>query len=225
MIGKLFIVATPIGNLKDFTQRAVEVLKSVDIIAAEDTRRTRKLLNFFEIKKPMISYHDFNKEKRIPKIIKMLKEGKSVALVSDAGTPCISDPGYNLIVKAIEEEIEVIPIPGVSAVTAAISVCGLPCDRFVFEGFLPRKKKKRKERLEKLKNEERTIILFESPHRISKTLKELLEELGDRRCVFLRELTKKFEEIKRGRLSDIIKELKNGEVKGEITLVIEGKGG
>lgn len=219
--GALYIVSTPIGNLEDITLRALRILKSVDIIAAEDTRKTKILLNHYGIEKELISYYQFNELKRIPEIINKLKSGKSVAVVSDAGTPGISDPAYRLVKKAVEEEIKIIPIPGASALLSALVVSGLPTDSFVFEGFLPHKKG-RKTKLEKLKSEERTIILYESPHRILKTLHEILETLGDRKITVAREITKKFEELMYGRVSDVIRQLETRTVQGEFVIVLSG---
>ncbi|RCK75867.1 MAG: rRNA small subunit methyltransferase I [Ignavibacteriae bacterium] len=219
--GALYIVSTPIGNLEDITLRALRILKSVDFIAAEDTRKTKILLNHYGIEKELISYYQFNELKRIPEIINKLKSGKSVAVVSDAGTPGISDPAYRLVKKAVEEEIKIIPIPGASALLSALVVSGLPTDSFVFEGFLPHKKG-RKTKLEKLKSEERTIILYESPHRILKTLHEILETLGDRKITVAREITKKFEELMYGRVSDVIRQLETRTVQGEFVIVLSG---
>ena len=222
--GTLFIVATPIGNLEDITLRAISTLKEVSLIAAEDTRHTQKLLTHFGIARPLTSYHDHNKEEKAEVLVARLKEGESVALVSDAGTPGISDPGYYLINRAVEEGVAVVPIPGVTAAMAAISVSGLPTDAFVFEGFLPQKQSKRKSRLEELKAERRTIILYEAPHRINACLRDTHEVLGDRRAVLARELTKIHEEILRGKISDIIREVASREPRGEYTLIIEGAG-
>lgn len=222
--GTLFIVATPIGNLEDITLRAIRTLKEVSLIAAEDTRHTQKLLTHFGIARPLTSYHDHNKEDKAEVLVARLKEGESVALVSDAGTPGISDPGYYLVNRAIEEGIAVVPIPGVTAAMAAISVSGLPTDAFVFEGFLPQKQSKRKSRLEELKAERRTIILYEAPHRINACLRDVHDAFGDRRAVLARELTKIHEEILRGKISDIIREVASREPRGEYTLIIEGAG-
>lgn len=221
--GILYIVSTPIGNLEDITKRAIRILKESDMIAAEDTRRTRKLLSHYEISKHPISYHDHNKIKQGEFILKRLLEGLDVALVSDAGTPGISDPSYHLINLSLKNDIDVIPIPGPTASIAALSVSGLPTDQFVFEGFLPRKKGKRKSRIEKLKDEERTIILYESPYRIHALLDELLSIIGNRQVVIAREITKKFEEIIRGELKDITSQIRDKKIKGEITLILKGK--
>ena len=214
----LYLAATPIGNLEDITYRAVKVLREADLILCEDTRHSRILLSHYDIKGPVSSYHDFNKEKVAPGIIERLKAGASIALISDAGTPGISDPAFYLVRMAIAEGIEVIPIPGASSLICALVASGLPVDRFCFEGFLP-VKKGRKKRLEKLKEEERTIILFESPHRIERTLRDIGENLGDRKVVIAREISKIHEEFVRGRISEIIGKFIQ---KGEIVIVIEG---
>lgn len=221
-LGSLYIVATPIGNLEDITLRGLRILREVSLIAAEDTRHTSKLLNHFDIHKPLTSYHDHNKESKAEVLIARLKEGESVALVSDAGTPGISDPGYYLINRAIEEGAPVIPIPGPSASLTALSASGLPTDSFVFEGFLPARKSQRISKLSSLKAETRTIILHEAPHRLINSLKDMQGALGDRRIAMARELTKVHEEILRGKISDIIKSFEGRAVKGEITLIIEG---
>ena len=223
--GILYIVATPIGNLEDITYRAIKILTQVDCIAAEDTRRTRKLLNHYDISKPLVSYHDFNKLKQTPLLIKRILDGQSIALVSDAGTPGISDPGYRLITKAIESKIEVHPIPGPSSLVSALSVSGLPTDRFVFEGYLDGRSKKRQNRLLKFIDEIRTIVIFESPHRIHKTLGDILTILGNRKICIARELTKLNQEIIHGNVEEIIKSFsERSKIKGEITIVIHGKG-
>ena len=222
--GTLYVVSTPIGNLEDITIRAVKVLSGVDLIAAEDTRTTRVLLNRYNITKPMLSYFSHNERRRAPEILERLKAGASVALVSDAGTPGISDPAYVLITQALEQEIPVVPIPGASALLAALVVSGLPTDRFVFEGFLPLKKG-RKTKLQELKLEERTIVLYESPHRVLKTLGELLESLGERDVVVAREMTKKFEEVMRGSLSSVLADMSKRQARGEYVIVISGAKG
>jgi len=219
----LYLAATPIGNLEDITLRALRILKEVDIIAAEDTRQTAKLLNHYDIKKPMISYHEHNKKSKGEEIIKLLMDGKTVALVSDAGMPSISDPGEDLVRLCIENSIEVIPIPGPSASLTALSISGLPTSRFVFVGFLPVKGKERNEILEKLANEEKTMILYEAPHRLMSTLKDLREYMGNRRISISRELTKKFEETIRCNLDEAIEEFSTRNIKGEFVLVLEGK--
>ncbi len=221
MSGKLFVVATPIGNIKDITFRAVEVLKEVDLILCEDTRRTKQLLSHYGIKNELISYNEHNEAERIPAVLNWLGEGREIALVSDAGTPGISDPGYRLIREARLNGFDVVSVPGPSAIIAALSISGLPTDRFVFEGFLPRKKGKRFKRLEFLKNEDRTIIIYESVHRIERTLQEILEVIGDREVAVCRELTKVFEEVKFGLLSKILSE--GITKKGEFVIVLKGK--
>lgn len=222
MPGTLYIVSTPIGNLNDITFRAVEVLKQVDLIACEDTRRTKILLEKFGLAKNLISYYNYNERQRAEEIIRELKSGKNVALVSDSGTPGISDPGFVLIKRAIEENITVIPIPGPSAFVCALVGSGLPMDEFVFVGFLPHKKG-RKTKLKKLSDEERTIILYESPHRLIKTLNEILEIFGDREIAVAKELTKIHEEFFRGKISEVLKKLTPDKIKGEFVIVISGK--
>jgi 16S rRNA (cytidine1402-2'-O)-methyltransferase len=221
--GTLYIVSTPIGNMEDITLRALRILKEVDLIAAEDTRRTALLLKHFGIHVPLTSYFEGNELKKREFIVAKLKEGKSIALVSDAGTPGISDPGFRLVQLAIENQIPTVPIPGVSAAITALSVSGLPTDAFLFKGFLPHKSKKRRDLLKELEGIRETLIFYESPHRISETLGDILEILGDREAVLTRELTKIYEEILRGRASDILKQIEEKKLKGEITLVIEGK--
>ena len=217
--GRLYIVATPIGNLKDFTFRAIDTLKEVDFVFAEDTRNSIQLVKHYNIETKIDSYHEHNNVKKIPKIINLLNEGKNIALISDAGTPTISDPGYKLIRACIDEEINIIPIPGASAVTAALSASGLPSDSFFFLGFLPHKKG-RKKKISFLKSLDNTIIIFESPHRLLKTLKELHDELGERPVVVARELTKLYEEIIRGNFDSIIEYFESKKVKGEIVIII-----
>jgi 16S rRNA (cytidine1402-2'-O)-methyltransferase len=222
--GTLYVVGTPIGNLGDLTFRAVQTLKTVDLIAAEDTRHTGKLLQHFQIQTPQISYYEHNQHRRIPEVLEKLHQGKAIAIVTDAGIPGISDPGYELVKACIEAEIAVIPIPGVSACLTALSVSGLETDRFAFEGFLPTKNKLRQQRLQDLRSQSHTIILYESPHRVRQTLQDLAETLGsDRQIVFGRELTKLYEEFWRGSLEEAIKHYENVEPKGEYTLVIAGK--
>lgn len=221
MSGKLYIVSTPIGNLSDITLRAIDTLKKADLIACEDTRHSLQLLNHLKIKKPLVSYHDHSGRTKVQKIITELKSGKNVALISDAGTPGISDPGEVLIKEAIAEEIGVIAIPGVSAAITALSVSGLSTDEFVFVGFLPHKKG-RQTRLRVISEEKRTVILYESPYRIKKLLGELMEFVGDRNVAVCRELTKKFETIYRGEISEVIPNIKE---KGEFVVIIEGANG
>ena len=220
MNGKLYLVATPIGNLEDITLRALRILKEVDYIAAEDTRNTLKLLNHFEIKKPLISNHRHNEEDRENSLIEKLKDGKNIAVVSDAGTPGISDPGEVIAKRAIEENIEVIPIPGACAAINALIASGLNTKEFVFFGFLPLNKKLRKEKLEEIKNENKTIIIYEAPHKIKDSLNDLKNVVGDRKIVLARELTKIHEEFIRGNIDEIIEKSEN--LKGEMILLIEG---
>jgi len=221
MTGTLYIVSTPIGNLKDATYRSLELLSDVDLIAAEDTRRTGVLLKHYEIKTPLTSFNSYNQAKKSDRLIARLKEGHNLALVSDAGTPGVSDPLYHLVRAALAEYVSVVSLPGPSAVLAALTISGLPVNRFVFEGFLPRKKG-RKKLIEDLVQEKRTIVLFESPHRIAKTLNELYQAMGDRKAVLARELTKIHEEVIRGTLEDLAVAAEEKKLKGEITLVISG---
>ena len=220
--GTLFVVATPIGNMDDLTLRALATLQSVDVILCEDTRHTRALLARHGITVATESYHEHNEVQKTPGIVERLVDGVSMALVSDAGTPTISDPGYRLLNALRETVVAVVPIPGASSVTTLLSVSGLPTDRFVFEGFLPVKKGKRQRRLDELASEPRTIVLFESPHRIARTLAECLATWGDRPACLGRELTKKFEEIRRAPLSELSAHFEGRSVKGEITLAIGG---
>jgi 16S rRNA (cytidine1402-2'-O)-methyltransferase len=217
--GNLFVVSTPIGNLGDVTNRAIETLDKVSLIAAEDTRRTKILLSRYEIKTPLSSYNSFNKIKKARDFIERLEKGNDLALVSDAGTPGISDPHYHLVKAAIEKGVSIYSIPGPSALLAALTVSGLPMDRFIFEGFLPRKKG-RTTMLENLANEKRTIVIFESPNRIEKTLQDLYRFFGDREVAITRELTKMYEEVIRGNLQELSTLTRNW--KGEITVVIAG---
>jgi len=220
--GILYICGTPIGNLEDITLRSLKILKEVNLIAAEDTRHTLKLLNHYQINTKVTSYYEYNKFKKAPYLVEILKNGQDIALVSDAGMPGISDPGYVLIDLALKNNIKIIPVPGVSALITALVVSGLPTDKFVFEGFLPRKIKERKRYFKSIENEERTIIFYETPHRLKKALKDMLEILGDRKVVIARELTKLYEEIIRGKLSQVLTEISTKEVKGEITLIVQG---
>lgn len=220
--GILYIVATPIGNLDDITLRAINILSDVDLIAAEDTRHTRKLLNHYGINTPLTSYFEHNKLVKGDFIIGRLRDGRNVALVSDAGTPGISDPGYNLIRTAIDADIKVVPIPGPSAVIAALSSSGLPSDRFLFEGFLPARDKARKDRLESLKEEERTLIFYESPQRLLSTLRDIHDKMGDRNLAVSRELTKLFEETLRGKVSEVLAVLEGRSIKGEVVIILDG---
>ena len=220
--GILYICGTPIGNLEDITLRALKILKKVKLIAAEDTRHTKKLLNHYQINTKITSYYEYNKFKKAPYLVGILKNGQDIALVSDAGMPGISDPGYVLINLALKNDIQIIPIPGVSALITALVVSGLPTDKFVFEGFLPRKIKERKKYFKSIENEERTIVFYETPHRLKKALKDMLEILGGREIVIARELTKKYEEIIRGNLNQVLSEINSKEIKGEITLIVQG---
>jgi len=222
-VGTLYIVGTPIGNLEDMTFRAVRILQTVDAIAAEDTRHTGKLLQHFEIKTPQVSYHEHNSHERLPELLEQLQAGGAIALVTDAGMPGISDPGYELVKACIEAGIQVIPIPGATAGITALCAAGLPTNRFVFEGFLPSTGKDRRKRIESLQAEPRTIILYEAPHRLRQTLQDLAECLGGRRCIVLaRELTKMHEEFWRGSIGEAILHYTHREPKGEFTLVVGG---
>jgi len=222
--GKLFVVATPIGNMEDITLRALRVLSEVDLIAAEDTRHTGNFLKYHKIDAHLISCHEHNEEKRSDELIERLKRGQNIALVSNAGTPAVSDPGYRLIQKSISEGIKVIPIPGVSAAISALSVSGLPTDSFIFIGFAPRKPGKRQALFHNLSKETRTLIFYESPRRLLNLLEDLLINLGERRAVLAREITKLYEEFIRGNLSQIKNHIKfKGDIKGECTLIVEGQ--
>ena len=220
--GVLYIVSTPIGNLEDITLRALRVLKEVNLIAAEDTRHTRRLLTHYEIRTPITSYFEGNQIQKGEKLVARLKAGESIALVSDAGTPTISDPGYRLLIQCIEAGIPIIPIPGPSACIAAASVAGLPLHNFVFEGFLSPKSGRRKRQLTNLCKEKRTLIFYESPHRIIAFLQDVLAVFGDRRVSVARELTKKFEEVFRGTVTEAIEKFQETSPRGEFTIVIEG---
>lgn len=220
--GTLFVVATPIGNMEDITLRAIKVLEEVNLIAAEDTRRTRKLLSHYTINTQLTSYFEHNKKKKGDYIINKLLEGKDVALVSDAGTPGISDPGYDLIKAAIETGINIVPVPGASAAIAALSIAGFPSGNFVFEGFLPYKDKAKRDKLESLKKELRPLIFYESPQRLISTLHAIHDIFGNRNCFIARELTKVYEETLRGKISDLLTALNGRAVKGEIVIILEG---
>lgn len=218
----LYVVATPIGNLEDMTFRAVRILKEVDYIFAEDTRVTKKLLAHYEIENIVYRYDEFTKNHQIANVVNLLKEGKNIALVTDAGTPCISDPGYELVDAVHKEGIKVVAVPGASALTSSASVAGINMRRFCFEGFLP-KKKGRQTLLKSLADEERTIIIYESPFRIEKTLRDIEEFIGVREVVIVREITKIYEEILRGTTTELIEKLEKNSIKGEIVLLIKGK--
>ncbi|MEH2367164.1 16S rRNA (cytidine(1402)-2'-O)-methyltransferase [Nostoc sp.] len=221
--GTLYVVGTPIGNLEDITFRAVRILQTVDIIAAEDTRHTGKLLQHFQVKTPQVSYHEHNRTSRIPELLEHLVNNKAIALVSDAGMPGISDPGYELVKACIEAGIPVVPIPGASAAITALSASGLPTNRFIFEGFLPAKTQQRQEHLESLQTESRTLIFYESPHRLRDTLQDLALVWGsDRQIVLGRELTKLYEEFWRGTIAEAIAYYTQREPQGEYTLVVAG---
>ena len=225
MAGKIYLVATPIGNLSDISMRAIETLKNVDIIACEDTRNTIRLLNHFKIKGHLTSYHEYNKIDKAYELCEKVKEGKNIAFVSDAGMPAISDPGYELVDIAYKEGVEVTVVPGASAVVSALAISGISSRRFAFEGFLPADKNEKKEILTELSQESRTLILYEAPHRLLKTLKELFEYMGDRNIAIVREITKLHEEVLRGKLADIIADYESEKIaiRGEYVLVIEGK--
>lgn len=222
-IGKLFLVPTPIGNLKDITLRALEVLKSVDVIAAEDTRQSLKLLNHFEIKKSLISYHQHNEQGKSEEIIDRLERGENIALVTDAGTPGISDPGAIIVSRCIEKQIPFEVLPGATAITTALVYSGLDTTKFIFRGFIPRETKERKILLEEIKDVKESIIIYESPHRLLSTLDLIYNNLGNRKIAVCRELTKLHEEIVRGSIDEVIKTFKERTIKGEFVLVIEGK--
>lgn len=221
--GVLFIIGTPIGNLKDITLRALDTLKDIDLIAAEDTRQTKKLLNHFSIIKPIVSYHEHNKYSKGPGLVQELKAGKNIGLVSDAGMPGISDPGADLVQACIEEDIKITVIPGPSALITGLVASGLDTNGFIFAGFFPRSSKERKKVLESLGQEQRTIIFYESPRRLLGTLEIIRNSWGDRQCCIARELTKLYEEFQRGRISEILSAYEIKTVKGEITLLLEGK--
>ncbi len=223
MPGTLYIVSTPLGNLEDITLRALRILKEVDVIAAEDTRHTRKLLSAYDIHTPLTSYFDQNETQKTPHLVQKLEEGNSIALVSDAGTPGISDPGYHIINAAIEREIAVVPIPGPSAVMTALTVSGFPAENFVFIGFLTNPRRNRIKKLQDIQHHQGTLVAYVSPHHVLKVLRDVYEMLGNRRVVVTRELTKHFEEILRAHLVDALEMLtQRSQIKGEFTLIIEG---
>ena len=219
MAGKLYLIATPIGNLKDITYRAVEILKEVDVIAAEDTRHSLKLLNYLEISKPMISYHRHNEDTKTTELIKILQEGKSIGLITDAGTPGISDPGEEVVKEAIKEQIEIIPIPGACALINALIASGLGTKEFTFYGFLPLDKKLRNEKFEDIQKQNKTIIFYEAPHRLIKTLQEMEQRLGNIEVVLAKELTKIHEKFIRGTIEKVLETLED--VKGEYIILFE----
>ena len=224
MSGTLFVIGTPIGNLADLSDRARETLADVDLVAAEDTRRTGRLLQGLGLRKKLVSLHDANEQTRAPEVLAVLREGRSVALVSDGGMPLVSDPGYRLVHLCAEEGVDVRVVPGPSAVLAALVVSGLPTDRFAFEGFPSRKRGERTARLEELRHDPRTLVFFESPLRVRVLLEDLLAVLGDRRVALCRELTKLHEEVLRGRVSDVLAAAGDRALKGEVVVVIEGGG-
>lgn len=221
--GILYIVATPIGNLEDITLRAIRLLKDVQLIAAEDTRHTRILLDAYHITTPVVSLHEHNEKEQSQMILAKLKSGMNVAYVSDAGTPCISDPGYHLVELARENQVQVTPVPGPSAVIASLSVSGFPADRFLFCGFPPSKENQRRKFLESIQHDQNTILFYESPARILSTLQDVLDVLGDRQIVLAREMTKMFEDIRRGNVSEILSQLSTVRPKGEFVLIIQGR--
>jgi 16S rRNA (cytidine1402-2'-O)-methyltransferase len=223
-VGTLYIVATPIGHLEDITLRALRVLGEVDLIAAEDTRHTRKLLTHHGISRPLVSYREHNKQRQTEHLLALLQQGRQIALVTDAGTPGISDPGYYLLQALIAHDVPIVPIPGPTAVIAALSVAGLPTDRFVFEGFLPPKGGRRQQRLQAWRDEPRTIVVYESPYRLLRLLQDIVTHLGpERRVVIARELTKRFEEVKRGTASTLIETFQGRTIRGECTVIIAGR--
>ena len=223
MTGTLYLVATPIGNLQDITFRALEILKTVDVIACEDTRHTQKLLNHFAIKNRLVSYHEHNETARAEELAGMLEQGKSVAIVSDAGTPAVSDPSFRIVEKAIARGAPVVPIPGAVAFVSALIVSGLPTDAVFFGGFLPSRKSERRRRLEEVKEIPATLVFYETPHRIEKSLADALEILGDRKAAIGRELTKLHEQIIRGDLTEIFSQVAGNPLKGEIVLLFDRK--
>jgi 16S rRNA (cytidine1402-2'-O)-methyltransferase len=222
--GILYIVATPIGNLGDMTIRAIETLKNVELIASEDTRNSGNLLKHFGIETPQTSYHEHNERQKAPQLVRLIRDGKSIALISDAGTPLVSDPGYRLVNMAIAEGIDVVPIPGASSILAALVSSGFPTDRFCFEGYLPKSSGRLRRHLEKLSSEPRTMIFFETQFRILKSLPVMQELFGDREIFVGRELTKKFEEKMRARISELASTLSKRTIKGEIVIVVPGAG-
>lgn len=220
MTATLYIVATPIGNLEDMTYRATRILGEVDLIAAEDTRHSLKLLNHFNISKPLTSYFDHNKQFKGERILNALRQGKSVALISDAGTPCISDPGYQLVRDAVSENISVIPIPGSCAAIAALSASGLPTDNFTFAGFPPSRQGKRRSFLSAMSDLSGTLVLYEAPHRTVECLKDIREVMGERQVVIARELTKIYEELLRGTVSNVLESVESGKIRGEVVILV-----
>jgi 16S rRNA (cytidine1402-2'-O)-methyltransferase len=225
LAGVLYIVATPIGNLEDLTLRALRILKEVDLIAAEDTRHSRKLLEHYGVRTALTSYHEHNEKSKAQKLVERMQSGERVALISDAGTPLLSDPGHRLVQEAIRAGIPVSPVPGPSALLAALSASGLPLESFAFEGFLPAKKRERREKLQSLSSEARTLVFYETPHRLKESLADIHEILGEREMVVAREISKWHEEFLRGSVGDLILRLTDQEVRGELTLVVSGATG
>jgi len=225
MAGALYIVPTPIGNLEDITLRALRVLKEVDLIAAEDTRHTQHLLNHYGIRTSLTSYHEYNEREKAQTLVDRIKNGANIALVSDAGTPAIADPGFRLVAAAVAAGVQIVPLPGAAALATVLSASGLPTDRFLFEGFLPAKKTARKAKLHALREETATLVFYEAPHRLIETLNDLHQLLGDRQLVVAREVSKVHEEFLRGAVSDVATRLADREVQGEITLVVHGATG
>jgi 16S rRNA (cytidine1402-2'-O)-methyltransferase len=223
--GMLYLVPTPIGNMGDITRRALEILEAVDMVACEDTRHSGALLSRLGLKKKLISYHDFNEADRARQLAGLMAEGASVAVITDAGSPGVSDPAYRIVQTAINAGITIVPLPGATAIIPALTASGLPTDRFFFEGFLSHKSAARRKRLESIKHLDHTLVFFESPHRVAKTLTDMREVLGDRRACLAREISKKFEEFTRGTLGEITDALSHRTVKGEIVLVVEGAPG
>jgi 16S rRNA (cytidine1402-2'-O)-methyltransferase len=221
--GKLYLVPTPIGNVGDITQRALETLREVDLVACEDTRHSGVLLKRLGLKKKLISYHDFNEARRAGQLLTKIRQGMSVAVITDAGSPGVSDPAYRIVQAAIANGVDIVPLPGATAIIPALTASGLPTDRFFFEGFLPHKSAARKKRLEKLKDLEHTLVFYESPHRLQKSLGDMLEVLGDRKACLAREISKRYEQFLRGRISDIQIAIADRSVKGEIVLVVGGE--
>ncbi len=221
--GKVYLVPTPIGNMGDITQRAVDILNAVDIIACEDTRHSGQLLKKLEISKRLVSYHDFNESSRAARLVEEVRTGKSIAVITDAGSPGISDPAYRIVRSAIDNEVEIVPLPGANALIPALTASGLPTDRFFFEGFLPNKSAARRNRLQRLAEFDHTLVFYESPHRIEKTISDVLEVLGDRQVCLAREITKIHEEFIRGAASEVLERIKRKPVKGEIVLLVSGK--
>ena len=221
--GKLYLVPTPIGNMGDITRRALEVLEAVDVVACEDTRHSGMLLSRLGLKKKLVSYHDFNERSRAAQLLPQIREGVNVAVITDAGSPGVSDPAYRLVRAAVEHDIEIVPLPGATAIIPALTASGLPTDRFFFEGFLPHKSAARRKRLERLKDLEHTLVFYESPHRIQKMLADMLDVLGERRVCLAREISKKFEEFRRGCVSEVLAYVGSRTVKGEIVLIVAGQ--